>query len=365
MALLPAKIGSGSDPNTPFLTKPMSNSSNSQRVPFVNTSMRPYLSRTTLVNFDESLEQKTDVMYETTTKVTDYSYFDHLLAVFCIPRQPKFGLFRTTVSAGPPEYNDREEYFDSPWVLPVYVLSRERDQHRHLIPKEAKCTIDTGNLQGNIVSRAFLVDVLGYLEADFHKLAKEEEEGGTGITGHTLIPEGAIYLTWYHSNSTKVFRDMRFLISEHPMYDLIIGARSVRENNILDVPNLADSGAGSVRWKTTLEKSPKFQHLKKLEATMNIAKQEWQDFKLDGWKEIRPKPNAQRRTQLVREKEEIFEKHKKAFNDECKAEYRILIWEAEANHDQTKNDDLRQEYSDWFKQTLPKPLPQEEKKKNV
>lgn len=129
MALLPAKIGqsavfssvilalelvltftlgSGSDPNTPFLTKPMSNSSNSQRVPFVNTSMRPYLSRTTLVNFDESLEQKTDVMYETTTKVTDYSYFDHLLAVFCIPRQPKFGLFRTTVSAGPPEYNDRE-----------------------------------------------------------------------------------------------------------------------------------------------------------------------------------------------------------------------------------------------------------------
>lgn len=237
-------------------------------------------------------------------------------------------------------------------------------------------------MQGNIVSRAFLVDVLGYLEADFHKLAKEEEEGGTGITGHTLIPEGAIYLTWYHSNSTKVFRDMRFLISEHPMYDLIIGARSVRENNILDVPNLADSGAGSVRWKTTLEKSPKclitkipilqrktnpflVQHLKKLEATMNIAKQEWQDFKLDGWKEIRPKPNAQRRTQLVREKEEIFEKHKKAFNDECKAEYRILIWEAEANHDQTKNDDLRQEYSDWFKQTLPKPLPQEEKKKNV
>jgi hypothetical protein len=111
-------------------------------------------------------------------------------------------------------------------------------------------------LQGNIISRTFLLDVLGYSEADFHELTKEEEDGGTGITGHRLIPEGAIYLTWYHSNSTRVFRDMRFLISEHPMYDLIIGAHSIRKNNILDVPNLADSGSGNVRWKTTLNKSP-------------------------------------------------------------------------------------------------------------
>jgi hypothetical protein len=118
------------------------------------------------------------------------------------------------------------------------VLSTERDEHRHLIPKEAKCIIDSGNLQGNIVSRALLVDVLGYSEADFHELTKEEQSGGTGITGHKLIPKGAIHLTWYHSNSTRVFRDMRFLISEHPDYDLIIGARSIRENNILDVPNL-------------------------------------------------------------------------------------------------------------------------------
>lgn len=126
----------------------------------------------------------------------------------------------------------------SPWVLPVYVLSTERDEYRHLVPKEAKCTIDTGNLQGNIVSKFFLIDVLGYAETDFHKLTKEEEDGGTGITGHKFVPNGAIYLTWYHSNSTRVFRDMRFLISEHPMYDLIIGARSIQEHNILDVPNL-------------------------------------------------------------------------------------------------------------------------------
>jgi hypothetical protein len=72
-------------------------------------------------------------------------------------------------------------------------------------------------------------------------LTKEEEDGGTGITGHKLIPEGAIYLTWYHSNSTRVFRDMRFLMLEHPMHDLVIGARSIQKNNILDVPNLASS----------------------------------------------------------------------------------------------------------------------------
>jgi hypothetical protein len=95
---------------------------------------------------------------------------------------------------------------------------------------------------------------------------------------------------------------------------------------------------------------------------MNTAKQEWQDFKLHGWEEIEPKPTPKRKKQLVEEKEEIFEKHKKVFNDECKAEYRILIREAERNHDDPKNEDLRKEYLNWFKQTLPKPLPQEEKK---
>lgn len=88
--------------------------------------------------------------------------------------------------------------------------------------------------------------MLGYSEADFHGLTKDEEDGGTGITGHKLIPEGAISLTWYHNNSTRVFRDMRFLISEHPIYDLIIGAKSIQQNNILDVPNLMADQDGIV-----------------------------------------------------------------------------------------------------------------------
>jgi len=60
------------------------------------------------------------------------------------------------------------------------------------------------------------------------------------------VPESAIYLTWYHHNSTHKFRDMRFLVSEHPMYDLIVGAHSIHEKNILDVPNLIAGNGGGV-----------------------------------------------------------------------------------------------------------------------
>jgi len=208
-------------------------------------SMRSSSSRITLVGYDgydADLEPNIDVLYGTASNVKEWSRFDHLLAAVGINRRPKS---KATASKRRRDTEDRETRLErSPWVLPVYVLSTESDEYRHLVPKEAKCTIDTGNLQGNIVSRAFLVDALGYSEADFHKLTKEEEDGGTGITGHKLIPDGAIHLTWYHGNSTRVFRDMRFLISEHPMYDLIIGARSIKENNILDVPNLVNGGSG-------------------------------------------------------------------------------------------------------------------------
>lgn len=88
------------------------------------------------------------------------------------------------------------------------------------------------------MSKTFVTDILGYPESSFQPLTKAEEAGGTGVTGHKLVPQAAISLTWYHSKSTRVFRDMRFLISEHPMYDLIIGSPSIHQNRILDVPNL-------------------------------------------------------------------------------------------------------------------------------
>jgi len=145
-----------------------------------------------------------------------------------------------TMTAMPIKPEEDQEYRSSPWILPVYVLSSQKDESRHFIPKEAKCTIDTGNLQGNLVSKNFVTDVLGFHESHFQPLTKAEEAGGIGVTGHRLTPQGAIFLTWYHSNSTRVFRNMRFLISEHPMYDVIIGSESIHQNRILDVPNLGD-----------------------------------------------------------------------------------------------------------------------------
>jgi hypothetical protein len=120
----------------------------------------------------------------------------------------------------------------------VHVVSNQQDTSKHPITKIAKCIIDTGNMQGNIASRDFAENVLGISVTSFKSLTKEEEMGGTGITGDLHIPQGAIYLTWYHKNSTRVFRDMRFLISSTPQCDLIIGARSIQQDKILSVPCL-------------------------------------------------------------------------------------------------------------------------------
>jgi hypothetical protein len=126
----------------------------------------------------------------------------------------------------------------SPWILPVHVHSSRKDTDRHQVTKVAKCTIDTGNHQGNIVSRDFVVNVLEFPEANFRPLNEKEKKGAIGITGNKFVPEAAIYLTWYHSKSTRVFRDMRFLITPNPHCDLIIGAYSIQVNQLLDVPNL-------------------------------------------------------------------------------------------------------------------------------
>lgn len=73
------------------------------------------------------------------------------------------------------------------------------------------------------------------------------------MTGHRLVPEGAIYLTWYHKKSTRVFHNMRFLISEQPMYDLIIGARSIQEHGIQDVPNLMAKANDLLTGRTAIQ----------------------------------------------------------------------------------------------------------------
>jgi hypothetical protein len=145
---------------------------------------------------------------------------------------------------GPANKINQASLDGSPWIQPVFVVSTRRDTDRIKVAERAKCTIDTGNMQGNIVSRDFVINVLGYSESNFKKITKQEERGGTGVTGHKLVPTGAIYLTWWHSKSSRVFHNMRFLVSEYPLYDLIIGAASIQEYGILDVPNLTTANIG-------------------------------------------------------------------------------------------------------------------------
>lgn len=120
----------------------------------------------------------------------------------------------------------------------MLVLSRIKGDDEQPIPRRAKCTIDTGNMQGNMVSRDFVELVLGYAESDFVPLTTEEKNGAIDITGHRIVPEGAVYLTWYHEKSTHIFHNMRFLVHSYSQVDLIIGARSIVKENLLGVPNL-------------------------------------------------------------------------------------------------------------------------------
>ncbi|RDW57281.1 hypothetical protein BP5796_12731 [Coleophoma crateriformis] len=246
----------------------MSNTASARdRSASISPSVRSSTSRITLVednhevaSYQGTTAQVLDDTYKVKTiQQPQYNWIDHLFGLFFYKRRrdpivteeyvnpesagnhhvgiilPGFeaSMILTTTDFGMGQMND-----DSPWVLPVFVLSSRMDTGKHNLPKLARCTIDTGNQQGNVVSREFVETVLEYSASNFCELTKEEEKGGRSVTGHILIPDGAIYLTWYHKKSTRVFRNMRFLVSPIGNYDMIIGARSIKKDNILDVPNL-------------------------------------------------------------------------------------------------------------------------------
>jgi len=218
----------------------------------VATSARSSKSRTTLVENDPKFVASSELTSDDTYgPFIDHPprnlWVDRLLAMFCIKSSSSPLPITATEHIKPEKLEGAEtgnslSLWPSPWILPVHVVSNRQDIDKHPITKIAKCTIDTGNMQGNIVSREFLENVLGFPLSSFQKMTKEEERGGTSITGDLHIPQGAIYLTWYHKNSTRVFRDMRFLISLTQHCDLIIGARSIQKDGILNVPCLMTGG---------------------------------------------------------------------------------------------------------------------------
>ncbi|RDW56749.1 hypothetical protein BP6252_13972 [Coleophoma cylindrospora] len=298
------------------------------------------------LEYDTELELKLDTMnFYTTNHPKPLTRFDHFRAVFSKNTRGK------TVTYGleePAEAKARKVH--SPWILPVHVLSLQRDENRHLIPKEAKCTIDTGNLQGNIVSRTFVVEVLGYSETNFQKLTKAEEEGGTGITGHKLFPSGAVYLTWYHNSSTRVFRDMRFLVSEYPMYELIIGAHSIEEENILNVPNLM---GGVIIYNEKITSAELDKHL----AALNSQKDVTSELRLKRANLPKNNPQYSDITKKIEESMEKEENFEKILNDTYKALLKTAIHTADEKNNTKDAKEFREEYKRNFGEEAPAPVP--------
>ena len=100
--------------------------------------------------------------------------------------------------------------------------------------QNARCVIDTACLQGNIISADF-ARRLGF--TSFEALRHREQDGGRVATGdiHTVV--GAIRISWFHSTAAKVFRNMRFLVSETAQVDLVIGTHSIVKHRLLSPPN--------------------------------------------------------------------------------------------------------------------------------
>ncbi|OCK94941.1 uncharacterized protein K441DRAFT_659385 [Cenococcum geophilum 1.58] len=101
----------------------------------------------------------------------------------------------------------------------------------------AQCVLDTGCLQGNIISKKLAFE-LGFDESDYKRLDQKEKHGGKTATGHILEVEGALHLSWHYESSPQVLRDMRFLVLDANGIDMIIGARSIIKHKLLSPPNL-------------------------------------------------------------------------------------------------------------------------------
>jgi hypothetical protein len=75
----------------------------------------------------------------------------------------------------------------SPWVEKVLVLGAHKDENDCSIPEVALCTIATGNVLGNIVSKEFIEKNLGFPKSSLLELSKTEKRGAVGITDHTMV----------------------------------------------------------------------------------------------------------------------------------------------------------------------------------
>ncbi|KAH8660974.1 hypothetical protein BGZ60DRAFT_530965 [Tricladium varicosporioides] len=141
---------------------------------------------------------------------------------------------RATLETSRQNEEDDEDGFndkDIPFLITIHVAEHGSNSTY----QQTRCLYDTGCLQGNLISKAF-AERLGFTPSHFKQLTPREKNGGISGTGHSHVPVGALYLTWYNNRDNGIFRKMRFLVSDalSPQHELIIGARTILDYNLLN-----------------------------------------------------------------------------------------------------------------------------------
>lgn len=135
--------------------------------------------------------------------------------------------------------------YNCPWIATVVVLSKKEDEEGKSTHEVAKCVLDTGNLQGNLVSKSLLIQHFGYDESDIEPL-ENSDMIGLSVSGHLVEPVGAVKLSWYHQSSPRVYRDMEFLVTEDSIYELVLCAQDIENHKLLSPPNFSSSNRNNM-----------------------------------------------------------------------------------------------------------------------
>ncbi|KAF2177270.1 hypothetical protein K469DRAFT_720828 [Zopfia rhizophila CBS 207.26] len=205
-------------------------------------SISPASSARTIVEENDDLDGGKPQFKRRTTAVVDVdvTWWDLLKGLFFGPSTVRQKLSATVTTARLEEPEEDVFYRKpNPFIQHVIVYPRRGSNvaQRH----EAQCTLDTANLQGNIISAKFAKG-LGF--ATYEPLRESEEVGGTGLNGQIHNVVGAVLVSWCHHTSTQVYRNMRFLVSETANVDLVIGSHSIVKYRLLSPPNFCTSKDG-------------------------------------------------------------------------------------------------------------------------
>ncbi|KAF2464167.1 uncharacterized protein BDR25DRAFT_346844 [Lindgomyces ingoldianus] len=171
----------------------------------------------------------------TQVAVVSLSWWDCVKGFFLGPGKVKPKLTATAEIADLEDADEKmfDDKTECPFFLTVSVFPCQGSDV--VERQEGRCVLDTACLQGNIISIEF-AHRLGFTQ--FKSLKPRERNGGIVASGNIHNVSGAIHVSWYHCTSSKVFRNMRFLVSESAPVDMVIGTHSIVRHQLISPPNL-------------------------------------------------------------------------------------------------------------------------------